>query len=124
MNIGSVLYQQKKLIQARQMYEEAVAIQEKTLGLENPDTASSMTGVALLMTEMGELDAAIEKYGQVVRIQEATLGRHHLHVATTYMKYVIIYTFFWMITLHSCFLQHCQRVLRAGQVSRGIRVPQ
>ena len=83
MNIGSVLYAQKKLTQARQMYEEAVAIMEKTLGLENPDTAQSMMKVALVMQEMGELDAAIEKYGQVVRIQEATLGRDHPHVAVT-----------------------------------------
>ena len=83
MNIGSVLYAQKKLTQARQMYEEAVAIQEKTLGLENADTASSMMGVALVMEEMGQLDAAIEKYGQVVRIQEATLGHNHPVVADT-----------------------------------------
>ena len=91
MNIGSVLYAQKKLPQARQMYEEAVAIQEKTLGLENPDTAKSMMGVADVMQEMGELDAAIEKYGQVVRIQEATLGCDHLDVAATYNKYDLFF---------------------------------
>jgi tetratricopeptide (TPR) repeat protein len=42
-----------------------------------------MMGVALVMKEMGELDAAIEKYGQVVRIQEATLGCDHPQVAMT-----------------------------------------
>ena len=42
-----------------------------------------MMGVANVMQEMGELDAAIEKYGQVVRIQEATLGRNHPDVADT-----------------------------------------
>ena len=119
MNIGSVLYQQKKLIQARQMYEEAVAIQEKTLGLENPDTASSMMGVALVMKEMGELDAAIEKYGQVVRIQEATLGRDHLQVANTQNRYHSLFFLALSVILSFCCpVQHCCRPCNARQACR------
>ena len=85
-NIGAVLYEQAKFAQARQMYEEAVAIKQKTLGPEHPSTASSIMGVAAVMADMGELDAAIEKLGQVLWIQKATLGRDHPLVAITKNK--------------------------------------
>ena len=43
-------------------------------------------GVAAVMADMGELDAAIEKLGQVLWIQKATLGRDHPLVAITKNK--------------------------------------
>ena len=68
---------------AQEMYEQATAINEKTHGPEHPDTASSISGSALVLKDMGQLDAALGKYNQVLRIQEKTLGRNHLEVANT-----------------------------------------
>ena len=82
-NIGTVLRSQGKFANAQEMYEQATAINEKTRGPEHPDTASSISGSALVLKDMGQLDAAFGKYNQALRIQEKTLGCKHPEVAET-----------------------------------------
>ena len=43
---------------ARPLYERALAIREKVLGPEHPDTANSLNNLALLLKDQGELAAA------------------------------------------------------------------
>ena len=59
-NIGGVLYMQGELPEVMQMYKQAVKVQEQQLG-DHPDTASSIMGVALVLTQMGKLDEALAK---------------------------------------------------------------
>jgi Tetratricopeptide repeat len=43
---------------ARLLQERALAIREKTLGSEHPDTAQSLNGLAFLFHAQGDLEAA------------------------------------------------------------------
>ena len=44
--------------EARPLYERALAIREKVLGAEHPDTATSLNNLAILLRAQGDLAAA------------------------------------------------------------------
>ena len=82
-NIGTVFKLQGKLSAALKMYQQAVAVQEKLIGAQHPDTAASMMGVANVLRDMNKQRKALEKYNQVLGIQQTVLGHEHPAVADT-----------------------------------------
>jgi tetratricopeptide (TPR) repeat protein len=65
--------------QAAPLLRHALAICEKTLGPEHPDTATSLNNLALLLTNQGDLAGARPLYERALAIDEKALGPEHRH---------------------------------------------
>jgi tetratricopeptide (TPR) repeat protein len=68
---------------ARPYYERALAIHEKVLGGEHPDTANSLNNLGGLLQAMGDLAGARPYYERALAIREKVLGGEHPDTATT-----------------------------------------
>jgi tetratricopeptide (TPR) repeat protein len=62
---------------ARPWYERALAICEKLLGPDHPDTAEGLNNLALLLHDQGELAAARPLYERALAVRERVLGPDH-----------------------------------------------
>ncbi|MCP4359898.1 MAG: tetratricopeptide repeat protein, partial [Chloroflexi bacterium] len=54
-----------------------LAIREKVLGPEHPDTATSLNNLALLLQAQGDYEGALPYYDRALAIFEAKLGPNH-----------------------------------------------
>ena len=78
-----LLQDQGDLAAARPLYERALAIREKALGPEHPDTATSLNNLAVLLQDQGDLAAARPLYERALAIGEKALGPEHPDTATS-----------------------------------------
>jgi Tfp pilus assembly protein PilF len=62
---------------ARQLHERALAIREKVLGPEHPDTAQSLNNLGVLLKEHGDLAGARPLYERALAIREKVLDPEH-----------------------------------------------
>ena len=62
---------------ARPLYEQALAISEKALGPEHPNTAASLNSLASLLQDQGDLAGARPLYERALAICEKALGPEH-----------------------------------------------
>ena len=62
---------------ARPYFERALAIWEKVLGAEHPDTARSLNNFGFLLQSQGDLAAARSYYERALAIREKVLGAEH-----------------------------------------------
>ena len=69
--------------QARPLFERALAIREKVLGPEHPDTATSLNNLAVLLQDQGDLAGARPLYERALAIREKALGPEHPDTATS-----------------------------------------
>jgi tetratricopeptide (TPR) repeat protein len=67
---------------ARPLLERALAIYERALGPDHPDTAQSLNNLAMLLGDQGELAAASPLLERAVAISERALGPDHPNTAT------------------------------------------
>src|SRR5690606_13025540 len=58
-------------------YERALAIREKVLGPDHPDTAQSLNNLGLLLKTMGDYGGARGYYERALAIAEKVLGPEH-----------------------------------------------
>ena len=65
------------LVGARPYYERALAIHEKILGPEHPDTARSLNNLGFLLQAQGDLVGARPYYERSLAIREKILGPEH-----------------------------------------------
>jgi tetratricopeptide (TPR) repeat protein len=63
--------------QARPLYERALAIREKVLGADHPDTAKSLNNLALLLQAQGDLAGARRLHDRALAIREKILDPDH-----------------------------------------------
>ena len=63
--------------QARPLYERALAINEKALGPEHPQTALALNNLAHLLQDQGDLAGARTLHERALAIRERTLGPDH-----------------------------------------------
>ena len=68
---------------AKPYYERALAIRERVLGPDHPDTATSLNNLGLLLRAMGELPAAKPYLERALAIWERVLGPDHPDTATS-----------------------------------------
>jgi tetratricopeptide (TPR) repeat protein len=68
---------------ARPLFERALAICEKVLGPERPDTAESLNNLAVLLRAQGDLAAARPLSERALAIREKVLGPEHPDTATS-----------------------------------------
>jgi tetratricopeptide (TPR) repeat protein len=63
--------------QAAQLYCDALAIREKALGPEHPDTAVSLNNLAVLLNDQGDLVGARSLHERALAINEKARGQTH-----------------------------------------------
>jgi tetratricopeptide (TPR) repeat protein len=68
--------------EVRPLFERALAIREKMLGPDHPDTATSVNNLAFLLHAHGDLAAARTLYQRALAIREKAIGPEHPHIAT------------------------------------------
>jgi tetratricopeptide (TPR) repeat protein len=80
---GSYLYGRAAYSAARPLLERALAIREKALGPEHPDTALSLNNLALLLEDQGDHSAARPLFERALAIWEKALGPEHSDTAAS-----------------------------------------
>ncbi|MBR2475855.1 MAG: tetratricopeptide repeat protein, partial [Bacteroidaceae bacterium] len=76
---------------ALKLYSEALDIQEKVLGKEHPDTATSYNNIGVVYDNQGEYDKALEYHFKALEIKEKTLGKEHPNTASSYNNIGVVY---------------------------------
>ncbi|MBK8431210.1 MAG: tetratricopeptide repeat protein [Chloroflexi bacterium] len=66
-----------ELTAARPYYERALAIRERALGPDHPDTANSLNNLAVLAYDMNDFPEAARLMRRAVAIREQKLGPNH-----------------------------------------------
>ena len=77
------LYQAGKYAEARQVAEEALALAEKALGPDHPNTAASLSWLSGMFHAMGDLPAARPLLERALAINEKALGPDHPNTITS-----------------------------------------
>jgi tetratricopeptide (TPR) repeat protein len=70
--------------QAASLLREALAIREKVLGPEHPNTATSLNQLAMLLQSQGELSTAGPLFERALAIREKVLGPEHPATADSF----------------------------------------
>jgi tetratricopeptide (TPR) repeat protein len=81
--VGEELRIQADLSEARALNERALAIFEKTLGPEHPETAASVNHLAALLYRQGDIAGALPLFERALAIREKVLGPEHPQTATS-----------------------------------------
>jgi tetratricopeptide (TPR) repeat protein len=76
-NLGYTLQAQGDLVGARAYYEQALAIRERVLGPDHPDTAESINGLGTLLQGQGDYRQAQMYLERALVINEQVLGPSH-----------------------------------------------
>ncbi len=69
-----------------------MAIYEKVLGTEHPDTAATYNNIALVYDSQGDYSKAREWYHKALAICEKVLGTEHPSTAATYDNIAGVYS--------------------------------
>jgi tetratricopeptide (TPR) repeat protein len=69
--------------ESRALFERALAIDEKALGPEHPETATSLNNLARLLQAQGDLAGARPLFGRALAILEKALGPGHPNTNAT-----------------------------------------
>lgn len=70
--------------------QRALTIREQTLGLEHPDTAENMQGLAHLRGVQGGKEASRTWYTRALAVREGTLGTRHPKTSETQIKLIAV----------------------------------
>ncbi|QNU68298.1 tetratricopeptide repeat protein [Ruminiclostridium herbifermentans] len=89
--IGYIYHHQGEYSKALEWYNKDLAIFEKVLGKEHPDTATTYNNIAGVYEAQGEYGKAIEWYQKALYICEKVLGKEHPSTATTYNNIAGVY---------------------------------
>ena len=65
--------------QAAPLFRDALALRQKALGPEHPDTAMSLNNLALLLMDQGDLAEALPLFERALAIREKVLPPEHPH---------------------------------------------
>jgi tetratricopeptide (TPR) repeat protein len=83
MTLGNALYLLGDYAGAQPPYERALALHERLLGPEHPDTATSLNNLAMLYRVQGCYAAAEPLHQHALVVREQALGPNHPDVATS-----------------------------------------
>jgi tetratricopeptide (TPR) repeat protein len=81
-NLGLFLATKAQYAEAEGLYQRALAIDEKSLGLEHPDVAVRLNNLAQLLKETNRLEEAEPMMRRALAIDEKSFGPEHPEVAT------------------------------------------
>ena len=81
---------QGQYAKAEPLYERALVIREKTLGMEHPNVAACLNNLAELYRAQGRYGTAEPLYQRALAIWEKALGPEHPHVAICLENYALL----------------------------------
>jgi Flp pilus assembly protein TadD len=76
-NLALALYAQGKYSEAETMYRETLAVLQRVLGSEHPDTLSTANNLAIALKSQGKYGEAETMYRETLAVQQRVLGREH-----------------------------------------------
>jgi tetratricopeptide (TPR) repeat protein len=79
--VGDYLWGRAEYHQAKLQFERALAMAETRLGPDHPDTATSLSSLATVLADEGDLAGARRLHERALRIRQARLGAEHSHTA-------------------------------------------
>jgi tetratricopeptide (TPR) repeat protein len=82
-NMGILLQEKMRLEEARPYYEDALAITQKALGPDHPNTAATLNNLGYLLRAMGRLEEARPYYEEALAIRQKALAPDHPATATS-----------------------------------------
>ncbi len=77
--------------EAKQLFEQVLAIQEKQLGTDHPDVADSLSRLAWIAQALGSDTEAITLYQHALSIQEERFGPDGPQVAASLTNFALLY---------------------------------
>jgi tetratricopeptide (TPR) repeat protein len=89
--IGQFLHDMGLYPSAVLFTKRALDIDERTLGPDHSDVATSLNNLALLYQDQGKYDEALPLYQRALDIKERTLGPDHPSVATSLNNLALLY---------------------------------
>ena len=96
--LDNAAYEIARIFQSQGKYDEALAwygkdleINEKALGKNHPNTATTYNNIANVYYRQGEYDKALLLYEKALNIYEKVLGKDHPHTAHTYNNIATVY---------------------------------
>jgi tetratricopeptide (TPR) repeat protein len=81
--LGSALLNVGRYAEAEALYKRALEIDEKALGKDHPDTATSLNTLAVLYHHQGKYAEAEALYKRALEIREKAIGKDHPATATS-----------------------------------------
>ncbi|MGA6827415.1 tetratricopeptide repeat protein [Nitrospira sp. NS4] len=88
---GVYLSKRARYIEAKPLYQRALAIREQVLGPEHPDTAASLNDLASLYGSQGRYAEAEPLYQRALAIREQVLGPEHPDTAASLNNLASLY---------------------------------
>lgn len=89
--LAEILYEQKRYDQAAELLQQALHIQEQTLGMEHPQVARSLYNLALLaVTPQDDYQDAADYCARALAIRQQALLPHHPDLSAVTQKYTEI----------------------------------
>jgi len=72
-------------------FKNTLVINEKALGKEHPNTATTYNNIGEIYRVQGDYAFALEYYGKALNIVEKVLGTEHPDIATSYNNMAVVY---------------------------------
>jgi tetratricopeptide (TPR) repeat protein len=88
---GYYLYEHARYSEAEPLYQRALAIFERVLGADHPDTATGLNNLALLYYNQGKYEQAEPLYQRALAIRERVLGADHPDTAQSLNNLAALY---------------------------------
>jgi tetratricopeptide (TPR) repeat protein len=89
--IGGYFLGRAAYSQAEPLLREGLAVREKTLGPEHPDTATSLNNLAVLLKAQGDFERARPLYERALAIDERAFGPQHPNTATSLTNLALLF---------------------------------
>jgi tetratricopeptide (TPR) repeat protein len=89
-NVGECFLISGKYAEAEQMYRQTLELGEKVLGLEHPDTLTSMNNLAVVLRSQGKYAEAKQMHRQELELREKVLGLEHPHTLTSMNNLAVV----------------------------------
>jgi uncharacterized low-complexity protein len=76
-NLAATLASQGRCGEAKTMYRETLAVQQRVLGPEHPDTLNTATSLAIAVFTQGKYGESEAMYRETLAVQQRVLGSEH-----------------------------------------------
>ena len=90
-NLGVIYLAQQDYTKALSTFNEVLAIKEKMLGKNHPDTTSMMNNIAYIYALQGQYTKAEEFYKRAIKIRHNALGENNRENGTTFNNLAQLY---------------------------------
>ena len=90
-SLGDVYWRRGWYGKAMEWYGRALAGREKALGVDHPDTLTTVHNMASVYKSQGQYDKALEWYGRALAGREKSIGTNHPRTQTTIRRLVGLY---------------------------------